>query len=161
MKKRAMSARIAVRFLLPLAGILAGTAQSADPGHPCAVTPDPAKRLACYDTAFPPPPTVREATAAQAIQEFGLATPPPPLRNPGQPEREADPDRIDARVAEVVHGSGGRRTVVLENGQRWTVQAGTIGPMSPGDTVQLRKGALGAYLLRTQAGVSLRARRVR
>lgn len=140
---------------------LSGMVHAAEPGHPCAASPHPATRLACYDRAFPPAPEVRDAAAAQAVQEFGLARPAEPLRNPGQTSEEADPDRIEARVTHVDHGGGGRRTVTLENGQRWSLEAGSMGPIAAGDTVQLRKGALGSYLLRTQSGVNLRARRQR
>ena len=154
------STRMCIRLVLS-AWLLPVAVLAAEPGHPCATTSDPAQRLACYDAAFPPPPAVREAAATRAVKDFGLARPAAPLANPGQPAREVDPDRVEGRVTEVVHGGGGRRAVVLDNGQRWSVEAGSTGPIRAGDTVQLRKGALGAFLLRTEAGISLRARRVR
>ncbi|MEN1961425.1 hypothetical protein WCE41_14035 [Luteimonas sp. MJ246] len=149
---------------LLLAAALPGTAV-AQPvaGHPCASSSDPAERLACYDRAFPPPPEVRQAAAARAVEDFGLpqasrsAT---PLRNPGQPAQEVEPDRIEARVSRV-DSAGGRRWLTLDNGQRWTVPAGATGALASGDVVRITKGALGGHMLRTRGGVSLRARRVR
>lgn len=131
--------------------------------HPCASTSDPAERLACYDRAFPPPPEVRQAAAARAVEDFGLpqgsrAT--APLRNPGQPAHEVEPDRIEAGISRV-ETAGGQRWLTLDNGQRWTVPAGATGALSAGDVVRITRGALGGHMLRTQGGVSLRARRVR
>ncbi|QDW66478.1 hypothetical protein [Luteimonas granuli] len=143
-------------FAMP-AGVLAQPAAA----HPCAATPQPAERLACYDRAFPPPDTVREAAAARAVEEFGLPhrSRAPVLRNPGQPGHEVEPDRIEARV-DRIDTAGGQRWLTLDNGQRWTVPAGTAGPLAPGDPVRISKGALGSHMLRTPGGVSLRARRV-
>jgi len=131
------------------------------PAHPCAVTPQPADRLACYDRAFPPPAEVNTAAAAQAVQAFGLGNAPTPLRNPGQSTEDANPEQIEGRVAQVRQAASGPRVVELENGQKWTIDTGSAASIQPGDLVQLRKGALGSYLLRTAGGISLRARRVR
>lgn len=160
MKSLSRSPRTGIGLVL-LACLSPAAAHADDASHRCASTPLPAQRLACYDAAFPPPPAVREVTAAQAVRDFGLTRPAVPLANPGQPVDEVDPDRITGRVTDVVHAGGGRRTVVLENGQRWSLEPGTVGHIATGDTVELRKGALGAFLLRTQAGVSIRARRAR
>lgn len=132
----------------------------ADAGHPCAATVDSTQRLACYDHAFPPPPAVREAAAARAVEAFGLPRAATPLRSPHPSVADADPAAIEARVTSVEH-AGGRRTVLLANGQRWSVEGGAAGPLAAGDAVTIRKGALGSHMLRTPGGVSLRARRVR
>lgn len=129
--------------------------------HPCAVVVDPAARLGCYDKAFPPPPEVHEAAARKVVDEFGLdqgdARPLASSQAPAVP----DPDRIGGRVVEVDHGNG-RRRVVLDNGQAWTLtESNSAGPLRPGDEVQVRKGLMGSYLLRTPSGVTLRVRRTR
>ena len=146
-----------IAFALP-----AGALAQATAGHPCAATPVPAERLACYDRAFPPPPAVREAAAARAVEDFGLpgSRAGAPLRNPGQPAHEVEPDRIEARVRSI-DSAGGKRWLTLDNGQQWTVPAGAAGPLGPGDHVRIARGALGSHMLRTPGGVSLRARRVR
>lgn len=149
---------------LLLASALPGTTV-AQPvaGHPCASTAEPAERLACYDRAFPPPPEVHQAATARAVEDFGLpqgtraAT---PLRNPGQPTHEVEPDRIEVRV-DRMESAGGQRWLTFDNGQLWTVPAGAAGALAPGDLVRITRGALGGHMLRTPGGVSLRARRVR
>ncbi|NYZ63563.1 hypothetical protein [Luteimonas deserti] len=147
-------------WIPPLAALALWTGVAhADAGHPCAATPEPASRLACYDLAFPPPAEVREASAARAVQEFGLPRASPVLRNPGQPDEEADPTRIEGRVSQVVQ-EGGRRVVVFDGGQRWAIEPGAIAPLKSGDVVEVRRGALGSHLLKTAGGVSLRARRL-
>ncbi|WP_166816016.1 hypothetical protein [Luteimonas yindakuii] len=140
--------------------VVAPAQDTADTGHVCASTVEPAQRLACYDRAFPPPPAVQQAAAARAVDAFGLPRAATPMRNPQQSAEDADPTAIDARVSGVDH-AGGRRTVTLDNGQRWSVEGGVAGPLVAGDVVTIRKGALGSHLLRTPGGVSLRARRVR
>lgn len=151
--------------LLPLlfacAWPIAASAQgTADAGHPCATTVDRAQRLACYDRAFPPPPAVHEAAAARAVDSFGLPRAATPMRSAGPSASDAEPDAIEARVSGVEQ-AGGRRTVALANGQRWSVEGGAAGPLAAGDVVTIRKGALGSHMLRTPGGASLRARRVR
>ncbi|PJJ96838.1 hypothetical protein CO641_13415 [Lysobacteraceae bacterium NML91-0213] len=148
-----------VRLLsLLLACIAPVMAAAQDTGHPCAATVEPAQRLACYDRAFPPPPAVHEAAAARAIDAFGRPRAATPLRG-RDPTADADPDAIEARVT-AVEQAGGRRTVVLANGQRWSVEGGAAGPLAADDVVTIRRGALGSHMLRTPGGASLRARRV-
>ncbi len=129
------------------------------PAHPCAPVLDPTERLACYDKAFPPPPAVHEAAAKRVVDGFGRA---PQSHARGAPTPSGnDRDRIEAKVAKVVH-SRGSRTITLDNGQVWALtEATTRGPIAEGDAVAVRRAALGNYILVTAAGVGLRARRVR
>lgn len=152
-----------VRLLLLLSACATpALAQDAGAGHPCASTLEPAQRLACYDRAFPPPPALREAAAARAVGAFGLPRRAAPLRDPGQSAEGADLAQIEARISSIDHGgSGGRRTVTLDNGQRWSLEGITAGPLAPGDVVHIRQAALGSHMLRTPGGANLRARRVR
>jgi len=130
-------------------------------GHPCASVADPGARLACYDKAFPPPAEVLEAAARKGVDDFGLGEAPAALRNPGQAPEAADPDSIAARVVQVDYG-GGRRRIVLDNGQAWILaESASAGPLRQGDDVRIRKGLMGGFLLTTPAGVSLRVRRTR
>lgn len=146
--------------LLILACAIPGSL-AAQGSHPCATVIDPARRLACYDEAFPPPPAAREAAARKARDEFGLDKE-KSLRSPNQSPDEADPERIESRVSNVDYGNGGRRTITLENGQVWTLaQATSAGHMNVGDAIVVRKGLMGNYLMVTPAGVGLRVRRVR
>ena len=134
---------------------------AAEPGHPCASVVDREARLACYDKAFPPPAEVHEAAARKAVEDFGRSERPVALRDAGQSAEAADPYSIAARVVEVDYG-GGRRRIMLDNGQAWTLaESASAGPLRQGDAVQVRKGLMGGFLLTTPAGVSLRVRRTR
>lgn len=144
--------RLPVLSLLLLA--LPAAAQPAS--HECAVVPNPAARLACYDRAFPPPPEAVEAASEKAQAEFGLeaGAEQGPLAQP-------QPERIESAVAKVDHSRGGR-AFTLENGQVWTqTEARTVGHVRPGEVVQVRKAVLGGYTLVMPNGVSVRVRRTR
>lgn len=145
-------------ILLPLSTIASATDM---PSHPCSKVVEPVERLSCYDKAFPPPPAVHEAMAGKAVRDFGLDKQAAPVRNSGSVE-SVDPDRIESKVIKVVYGPGGGRTVTLDNGQVWALTESTSrGHMTEGERVSVRKGALGSFMLVTQAGVGLRVRRVR
>ncbi len=134
---------------------------AAESSHPCASVAGPETRLACYDKAFPPPAEVHEAAAKKAVDDFGLGERPAVLRNLGQAPEVVDPDSIAARVVEVDYG-GGRRRIVLDNGQAWMLaESASAGPLRQGDDVRIRKGLMGGFLLTTPAGVSLRVKRAR
>lgn len=150
----------AMRMAWLLPGVLlAGAVQSAE--HPCAEVPDPEQRLACYDRAFPPSESVREAARQRVLDRFGRQEPPPPMRDPAAPPQADEADRITSTITRVVHANGGR-TITLDNGQIWTLTEATMrGPTNEGDEVTVRKGAMGSYILVTAAGVGLRVKRVR
>jgi hypothetical protein len=144
-----------------LAGATA-TVAAADPAHPCARIADPAKRLACYDQAFPLAPGVLEQARELARAAFGLDRGKDVPRNPGQSQEEADPDRVQGKVAKVTHGNAGQRVITLDGGQTWmTTESVSAAQMRPGDTVTLRKGLMGNYILTTQGGGVVRVKRVR
>lgn len=150
-----------ITFPLFLACTMPLQIAAAEASHACAAVADPAARLTCYDKVFPPTPIVHEVAAKKAVDEFGLDKQPTQLLNPGQTLEEADPERIASRVVKVEYGTG-KRTIVLENGQVWTVtEATSSGHMTKGDAVTVRKGALGSYQMVTPAGVDVRVRRVR
>ena len=134
--------------------VLPAAAQPAS--HECAVVPDPAARLACYDRAFPPPPETVQAATEKAQAEFGL--------DAAEQERslaQQQPERIESPVAKVDQGSRGR-VFILENGQVWAqTETRTVGHVRPGDVVQVRKAILGGYTLVMPNGVSVRVRRTR
>lgn len=137
-------------FLIPVAA----AAQPAS--HECAVVPDASARLACYDHAFPPPVETLQAASEKAQADFGLdAAEQGPSLGPPQPER------IQGAVAKVDQGRG-VRVFTLDNGQVWTqTDPRTVGHVSPGDVVQVRKAILGGYTLVMPNGVSVRVRRTR
>lgn len=156
--------RAAVGFaLIP---VLAFAAEPSRASHPCAGLSDSEKRLACYDAAFPPvvdaaaEAAARQAAQEKARQEFGLNL--VQLRE-REPERFRDemPDRIEAKVSRVSQRPSGERVVTLDNGQVWLLtEATSKGPLSAGNSVSIKAGAMGNFLLITPARASLRARRI-
>jgi hypothetical protein len=150
---------LAVILLGYAAGGVAVAADGAKPSHACAALDDPAARLACYDAAFTRPDPVVEAR--EVIEEFGLTEMQLQARDPARPARDRGPERIEAKVISVQARSTGERIITLDNGQVWLQTEATIrGPLATGDSVVIRRAALGSFQLVTPGQVSLRVRRI-
>jgi hypothetical protein len=154
-----------VLAVLALASALPSHA-SESAGHECARVLDGTERLACYDAAFPPVRDEAALAAAaelrreQARRDFGLDGVQIRERSP-EAEREVLPDRIEGRVTKLTYRDSGQRVVTLDNGQVWLLtEATSKGPIKVGDQVAVRKAALGSFVLVSQGGATLRARRV-
>lgn len=148
--------------VLVAASLAMATAAIATETHPCAVVVDPAKRLACYDTAFPPTSGAEslESRRERELKDFGLNQ---IQRRAGMPEsqRVEIPDRIEAAVTAVRTLAEGERMVTLDNGQLWMLTEVTSqGFLKAGDRVVVRKAAVGTFMLVTPGRVALRAKRV-
>lgn len=138
-------------------------AASADGGatHDCARIAEPAARLACYDKAFPLAPDVLAQAERNERQAFGLKKETPVPANPGSAQRPPV-ERVESVIASISYDNDGRRTITLDNGQAWRLtEAGVRGHMAEGDRVSVRAAAMGSYMIVTQAGVALRAKRVK
>jgi len=153
--------------------------QGAAAAHPCASIADDAQRLACYDNAFGRPqavgagsPAAGPAPAAAAapaatvfvtdpVDEFGLSEAAKRARDP-EKAKDTLPEQISAEVAKVSRRPTGEMVVTLESGQVW-VQIETVSKaiVKPGDTVTIKKGALGSYLLVSANHVATSVRRIR
>jgi len=145
--------------------------------HPCASIGDDAQRLACYDDTFGrprdgrSPATVAAPAAAAApaaklvvtnpVEDFGLSEAAKRARDP-EKAQETMPEQISAKVAKVGNRPTGEMVVTLESGQVW-VQIETVSKamVKPGDTVTIKKAALGSYLLVAPNRVATRVRRLR
>lgn len=143
----------------------AGAAQAA--GHPCAELRDAGERLACYDRAFPPAAGASavvvdvEAERQQALRDFGLNRQQLRQKDPER-MRDVTPGRIEAGVVRVSSTAEGKRVVTLDNDQAWLLTENTSrGDIRAGHRVTVREAALGTFMLVTQGGVALRARRTR
>jgi len=159
--------------------------------HHCAAVASDAARLACYDQAFgragsnatpgaPAAPAAQAtsptaapaavapvaavpsaAAVAQAREEFGLSEAAKRARDPER-AREMMPESIVAVVAKVVRRPTGESIVTLENAQVWEqAEPGTTMLLKAGDSVTIRKAALGSYVLVTPSRAAVRVRRVR
>lgn len=150
---------------MAVACLVTTTTVSATESHPCASVVDPNERLACYDEAFPPAVNARaaetsEAKRARQLQEFGLSGVQQRARETEQ-EREARPDQIEAKISTIYSSSTGERIVTLENGQLWMLtEVSTKGYLRIGDTVVIRKAAMGSFMLVTPGKIALRAKRI-
>ena len=174
---------------LSLAVLLTATVSPAvgagDPSHPCAAVDDPPERLACYDQAFPRPdgaavaaapeaaqvvqqapgraveraPEPKAPAAAETVEEFGLNRAQLQARDPERVSTRIE--RIEATVTEVRYRPSGERVITLDNGQVWLQTEVTArGPLRAGDTVAIRRAALGSFQLVTPGRVALRVRRI-
>lgn len=99
------------------------------------------------------------ASSGAAVSEFGKETLPTKARAAAE---GASPAEITAIVAAVSGQRKGDYRVTLDNGQVWAETQRTGGdPPKPGDTVTLRKGAMGSYFLSKGSGLALRVTRVK
>ena len=90
--------------------------------------------------------------------DFGLTEAAKRARDPQQEMLES----ITGTVAAVGRRPDGELTVTLENGQVWTqVTVDQRARVAAGDTVTIKKAALGSHLLVTQGRYATRVRRVK
>jgi hypothetical protein len=90
------------------------------------------------------------AAASDDPSSFGLERPRPVPRGP---------QKIEARVARISADLHGNVSVILDNGQTWSVREPDP-RLQSGDTVTIRQAALGSYLLTTATRYSYRVQRL-
>jgi hypothetical protein len=129
----------------------------------CAKIADPTARLACYDNNIRAAGANPRSVPGQAGRPGGggaVVAPNAPggfgaddliTRSPERfnPERNG-PSQVSARVASARERQPGVYLVTLEGGAQWLFsESGGSGyrPPRKGDTVELRRGALGSYLM--------------
>jgi hypothetical protein len=161
---------------------------SSDSPEQCAGVSDDSARLACYDRIFrkPDPPTGANSAAAPGPaaasartgvagtssaattaavstpqDDFGLSEAAKRARDP-ETAKEQMPESLTGKVASVGRRPTGELVVTLENGQVWAqIQTDTKARVNAGDTVTIKKAALGSYLLVTPGKLATRVRRVK
>ena len=123
--------------------------RAADAPHPCASIASNADRLACYD------------------RHFGRTEEHPNGALPGESPRGEDAAAVkDSSVTATVTALERRRdglfVATLGNGQVWSQsELDSRAELRVGDTVTVRRAALGSHLLITPAGIGTRVKRVR
>jgi len=136
-----------------LAGRAPATAVAASPA--AIATPVP---VAAPLPAAPPvggPVPAPSALAASDPQNFGLAQ----VQVHTAPE---GPKSIEVHVTEVIDNGVTRASVVLDNGQTWTLtESSADAYLRPGDQVTIKRAALGSFLLVTPAKHSYHVHRTR
>ncbi|HET7204927.1 MAG TPA: hypothetical protein VFI92_16320 [Steroidobacteraceae bacterium] len=166
------------RSLTLLVVSLASVPLVADDGtHRCASIANDQARLDCYDAAFGRPAassaagmtapasgvaasaTPAPTATAKSREEFGLSEVDKRARNPQQ---DVEPASITAQVAKLGRRPTGETIVSLADGQVWTqIESENRSRVKVGDTVTIRKGTLGSYLLVGPDGIAVRVRRVK
>jgi len=122
-----------------------------------AVTPKPARppsSPAAPATVPDPGPTSQKGPAPGTPEAFGLYA----AEHPKAPVTNVD--SISGKVVDLEYDNYGRETVSLEGGPMWQL-AGSDALLAKGDSVTIRRAALGSYFLTTPAGREHRVKRVR
>jgi hypothetical protein len=138
----------------------------------CADISEPLKRLACYDQVAERPAGSTAASASAvspAVSPAGTPAAPspmPPKQSFGlySVEHPAPPPTVEAlitaKVISLGSNSKGHATVTLEGDQVWELD--TADPvLAAGQTVTVKRGTLGSFILTTAAGRLHRVHRVR
>jgi hypothetical protein len=135
----------------------------------CADINEPLKRLACYDQVAERPSGAMAASgstapgaspgsaapeAASPKQTFGLYS----VEHPAPPP--ATETLISAKVVSLGSNSSGHSTVTLEGNQVWELDSADP-VLATGQTVTVKRGTLGSFILTTAAGRLHRVHRIR
>ena len=100
------------------------------------------------------------AATAPTSAEFGLNDKAKREKEAAE-NKPAPPKELAAHVTEVSTPRLGDLLVILDNGQRWVgIERKPSTIVRSGDTVKIRAGALGGYMLITPAGTTIRVKRV-
>lgn len=135
--------------------------------YACAAVAEDAARLACYDSAagrLRQEQTEGRLVAidrvqAEALQRESFGFELPSLASL-MPRLGGDSEEVEAQVSRLIGQSNGAVTFVMNDGQRWTqIESRSARNVRPGDTVHIRRAALGSYMLVAEHGPSHRVRR--
>ena len=103
----------------------------------------------------------RQPVAAVPKAQFGF-TEKEAARNTGQPAGSTTPSSVTATITSLDRRRDGKFVVTLDNTQVWSQsEFNSQADVDIGDTITVRRGALGSYLLVTKAGIGTRVRRVK
>lgn len=173
-----MKAQYLIPFMLLSCPALAQTAPI-EKVYACVDVAEANQRHACFDAllpelrrarngaiAIPTTPTVR---LQQQTADLGAPPPPPspltaPVVPPGNRAAVAPPsiDRATLAVKSIVAGADGKMRFTMENGQIWKqVDTTRLRNLGSGPwTAEIRKAALGSYLLTINKSAAVRVERV-
>lgn len=125
----------------------------------CRTTTDITDRAACYDRAYDALIAARDKKEVvivdrEAVREarrglFGLNLPTLKLFGDGDKESAEEISEIDSTVRSATAGVRGEWTITLADGARWRqIDDKYLMAPKPGQSVNIRKGAFGAYIAR-------------
>lgn len=139
----------------------------------CRAITDEQARLACFDTAvasFEQAHANRDLVVVDRKQVrdtkrtlFGLDLPGLNLFGGGEDDEGTEVNSIETEVASAYQDGEGRWVVTLKEGGTWRQINDTIlgRRPRPGSKVEIRKAAMGSYMMRIEGQPGLRARRER
>lgn len=140
-----------------LAGrVMQGTAVAAAPSPAPATAPEIATAPATAPAAADAPPVAATPVAVDRVADFGLSD---------QARKEREPEKwvesITARVTNVGQTASDRYVITLDNGQVWVQsETNTRAILAPGDTVTIKRAALGSFKLSGPRSVFWRVKRL-
>lgn len=140
-----------------LAGrVMQGTAVAAVPSPAPETTPEIATVLAPAPAAAAAAPVAAAPVAVERVAEFGLSE---------QARKEREPEKwvesVTARVTNVGQTASDRYVITLDNGQVWVQsETNTRAILAPGDTVTIKRAALGSFKLSGPRSVFWRVKRL-
>ena len=138
----------------------------------CAEIASDASRLACYDGVFRPPAGTDRAessSAAPAMRSAPMAVGEDAQRNFGLSEADkqrtaglpAAPDSVNLTIQSIGRRPTGEQLFYTKEGQVWVeLEPSSRVHVKPGETVTIRKAALGSFMLVTSKRVGTKVRRV-
>jgi hypothetical protein len=156
-------------LLAPLSALALANAQAAPDSIPmsvlkqCVQINEPAKRLACYDQVAERPPAASAALPKDSPKAKDSAAPPKEsfgLYNAEHPAAPAVEALITGKVIAIGISNSGRATVTLEGNQVWELDSADP-VLAKGDSVTVKRGTLGSFILTTPAGRLHRVHRIR
>lgn len=138
--------------------------------YACAATTDNTARLACYDAAVGRLRSAeqegrvvavdREQVANLERDAFGFSLPSISGLLRGERNTEAVAN-IDMQVERIARLGDGRSRFIMTNGQTWAqIEPQSTSNVRPGDTITIRRAALGSFVLSPVRGALHRVRRV-
>jgi len=137
------------------------TPEVLDRVYQCTSVTNDAERLICYDSAIT---SLRSAEAQGEIvavdrrrveevqrESFGFNLPNLSRLLPAAGDTELE--NVETQVERVASAGEGRYRFILANGQRWTqAETRSVYNVRAGDTVTIRRAALGSYMLVSERG---------
>ncbi len=143
--------------------------------YACANIADDGQRHACFDALVPELKKQGQMAASQPAQaqqqqqvaNLGLPSKSSaltaPVGTPGAPKPPAEPDKVRMNVTSISMGSDGKARITMENGQVWRqVDTGKLRNIGDGPpwTAEVRKAALGSFLLKLGNSQAVHVERV-
>jgi hypothetical protein len=142
--------------------------------YACAYVEDAARRHVCFDTLVP---ELKKAGGAAAAAVAKPSPPPPPSQSQSpltapvlspveaktaKVQKEVAVDRVSLAVKSIATGLDGKYRFTMENGQVWK-QVDTMKLRNLGDgpwRAEIRKAALGSFLLSVDKSAAIRVERM-